>query len=102
MKRIAVDSSLAKSIGHGASINNPRLPALEVEMLKGGKVYQYEGVTVEQYNNIMRSESVGKSVLVVMNAKVDGVKVYPCTEITEALLAYQGAQNHLKEVESGK
>lgn len=86
MRRVEVTSSLVMSIGHGPSIINPRLPALEVEMAKGGKVYQYEGVTVDQYVNIMKSESVGKSLLVVMNAKVNGVKVYPCTEITDELV----------------
>jgi hypothetical protein len=80
INRIPVASSMVKSIGHGQSITNPRLPAIEVEMANG-RTYQYTGVTVEQYNNIMIAESVGKAVLVVMHAKVDGKPVYPCVEV---------------------
>jgi hypothetical protein len=80
INRIPVASSMVKSIGHGQSIINPRLPAIEVEMANG-RTYQYAGVTIEQYNNIMIAESVGKAVLVVMHAKVDGKPVYPCVEV---------------------
>jgi hypothetical protein len=97
VRRIPVESSLARSVGHGPSIMNPRLPAIEIEMSKSGKVYQYEGVTVDQYVNAMRADSIGKALLVFINAKVDGVPVYPCTEITPELLERIETKNSVKE-----
>lgn len=72
MERIPVKSSMVTSIGY-----DPTIKVLEVEM-NNGRVYQYTGVAGPIYTNIMKAESVGKALLVVINAKVDGVPVYPC------------------------
>lgn len=55
MKRTPIkNSSNVASIGY-----NKTKEILEVEF-KGNKVYQYYGVTLEEYNDLMSSESKGK------------------------------------------
>jgi len=52
MNRMAVDSSLIASAGHDGD-------AMEVE-LASGQVYRYEGISREQYDAFMASDSKGK------------------------------------------
>jgi len=54
MERKAVTSSNVVSVGH-----DPETNVLEVEF-KGGAVYQYHYVPERVYDEIMRSDSVGK------------------------------------------
>jgi hypothetical protein len=53
VKREFVASSNIKSVGY-----DPRRQRLEVEFV-GGKVYEYEGVPLEQYQALMDAGSVG-------------------------------------------
>jgi len=54
MDRISVSSSAVRSIG-----NDAVAAILEVEFTSG-RVYQYQGVPTETYEEIMRAESKGK------------------------------------------
>ena len=57
MDRTYVTSSLIQSIGYDANSQT-----LEIEFVKGG-VYQYSGVSEDEYAGLMGSESHGKHFL---------------------------------------
>jgi hypothetical protein len=55
MKHEAVKSSVVSTMGH-----DPQANVMEVRF-KGGKLYTYGGVTVDQFESIRHAESVGKA-----------------------------------------
>lgn len=68
MNRAPVKSSLLKSVAH-----DPVMNVLEVEFANGpSRVYQYEGVTVEHFQEMMAAKSIGSHFLKQIKPK------FPC------------------------
>ena len=55
MKREPVESTAIKSVGY-----NEDKQLLEVEILETGRIYQYKGVSVEEYLDFMDAKSLGE------------------------------------------
>lgn len=55
MERVQVKSSNIKSIGH---CNQTCVAEVE---FKNGKVFQYQGVTAEEFNRLANADSVGSN-----------------------------------------
>ena len=71
MERIPVSSTNIASVGYDKNSN-----LLEIEFLKNGRVYRYEGVPEYVYNDFMGSSSLGKY----FNQYIKNV--YPSYEVT--------------------
>jgi hypothetical protein len=69
MERKPVKSSNIKSLGHEGNV-------LEVEFLSGG-IYQYEGVSTEEYEEMCKAESCGSHFHKNIKPKYAGVKQEP-------------------------
>ena len=55
MKREPVESTAIKSVGY-----NEDKHLLEVEILETGRIYQYKGVSVDEYLDFMDAKSLGE------------------------------------------
>ena len=68
MTRLAVRSSMFISVGY-----NEPTETLEIEF-KNGDVWQYSGVSIETYNEMMQAESCGKYFLSHIKGKYKEIK----------------------------